>query len=426
MGRPSASGSSSSTSRSSRANNRVGTLYLKERPRGPCTGGSRVYGAVLFGVLIGSVLLAYLLSNFLQKQISSRSSTWPRRPRSSPSRRTTRCGRPSRAATSWASSPRPSTPCWSRSSSTTPPWARARSGSGSWPTARPSSSGSSDVGPAGDLVQQATGSPSSARTMAEEVGDGWIESSTRRTASRCLAASTPAFEQRQYFRLECRLRRHDGEYRWLLNQGTPRYQGGEFAGFIGSCVDITDNKEAEASVRSSELQMRLVTDNASVYLCEITTGSTASSSSTGPTRRRYGLEPRTSSGAISPTSSAQPGSTRRSAEASTWPFGGAPGVRGGAELSDPGRRWIHAIYEPESARRTGKSTAIVAVLTDITDRRQVAHGPGARARRGRERLAGEGRLPRRALPRAAHAAQPHPPARDRRGEQSRTSARGPG
>jgi PAS domain S-box-containing protein len=94
--------------------------------------------------------------------------------------------------------------------------------------------------------------------------------STRPTAMKCLAIFTAAFDARQYFRMECRLRRSDGTYRWLLNQGTPRYQGEEFAGFIGSCVDITDNKEAEEAVRLSELQMRLVTDNASVYLCEIT------------------------------------------------------------------------------------------------------------------------------------------------------------
>ena len=99
-----------------------------------------------------------------------------------------------------------------------------------------------------------------------------------------------SFKQRRYFRIETRLRRHDGEYRWLLNQGAPRYQGGEFAGFIGSCVDITDNKEADAAVRLSELQLRLVTDHASVFLCQIDREHRFTFVNRAYARR-YGLEP---------------------------------------------------------------------------------------------------------------------------------------
>ncbi len=49
-----------------------------------------------------------------------------------------------------------------------------------------------------------------------------------------------AFEARREFSMDYRLRRHDGEYRWVLDNGRPFYRGGdEFAGYLGSCVDIT-------------------------------------------------------------------------------------------------------------------------------------------------------------------------------------------
>ena len=58
-----------------------------------------------------------------------------------------------------------------------------------------------------------------------------------------------AFDQRQPFRKECRLRRHDGQYRWMLDIGVPRFhKDGSFAGYIGSCVDVTDHKLAEEAL----------------------------------------------------------------------------------------------------------------------------------------------------------------------------------
>jgi len=65
------------------------------------------------------------------------------------------------------------------------------------------------------------------------------------------------FDQRQPFRKECRLRRHDGQYRWMLDIGVPRFhEDGSFAGYIGSCIDVTDQKLAQEV--TSEMTRKLV------------------------------------------------------------------------------------------------------------------------------------------------------------------------
>jgi PAS domain S-box-containing protein len=208
------------------------------------------------------------------------------------------------------------------------------------------------------------------RSMEQELGDGWIENLFPPDRDKCLGIFIAAFDARQYFRMECRLRRSDGTYRWLLNQGTPRYQGEEFAGFIGSCVDITDNKEAEQAVRLSELQMRLITDNASVYLCEITPEHRFKFVNPAYARR-YGLEVNAIVGRQLTEIIGAPGYEKIRGRLDSA-FGGA---RQDYEVEVPystlGPRWIHAIYEPARSE-DGKVTAIIAVLTDITERRLAA------------------------------------------------------
>lgn len=84
------------------------------------------------------------------------------------------------------------------------------------------------------------------RTMEQEVGPGWTEGVHPDDLKGCFDCFLPAFEARKPFRMEYRLRRSDGEYRWVIESGIPRYTpGGEFAGYIGSNIDITDRKRAE-------------------------------------------------------------------------------------------------------------------------------------------------------------------------------------
>jgi len=87
------------------------------------------------------------------------------------------------------------------------------------------------------------------RPLEAELGDGWVEGVHPDDSNRCLQTYTEAFNRRESFELQYRLRRKDGEYRWVLDDGVPRLNpDGTFAGYIGSCIDITERKLAEESL----------------------------------------------------------------------------------------------------------------------------------------------------------------------------------
>jgi PAS domain S-box-containing protein len=84
------------------------------------------------------------------------------------------------------------------------------------------------------------------RTMAAELGNGWVESLHPEDAQRCFQTYSSAFEAREPFEMEYRVRRHDGQYRWVLDRGAPRYTpDGEFNGYAGLAIDIVDRKKIE-------------------------------------------------------------------------------------------------------------------------------------------------------------------------------------
>jgi two-component system, chemotaxis family, CheB/CheR fusion protein len=84
------------------------------------------------------------------------------------------------------------------------------------------------------------------RTMQQEVGDGWTAGVHPLDLDRCFGIYSSSFQARRDFQMEYRLRRADGEYRWLLDNGIPRFEtDGTFAGYVGSCTDITDLKRTQ-------------------------------------------------------------------------------------------------------------------------------------------------------------------------------------
>jgi PAS domain S-box-containing protein len=88
------------------------------------------------------------------------------------------------------------------------------------------------------------------RSLEQEWGVGWAEGVHFEDLQLCLDTYMAAFNARQRFEMEYRLRRHDGEFRWILDRGAPRYTpDGTFAGYIGSCVDIDDRKRLEDELR---------------------------------------------------------------------------------------------------------------------------------------------------------------------------------
>jgi PAS domain S-box-containing protein len=88
------------------------------------------------------------------------------------------------------------------------------------------------------------------RRLEQELGNGWAEGVHRADLQRCLQAYAEAFDARKPFVLQYRLRRNDGEYRWIADNGLPRFDtDGDFAGYIGSCTDFTERKQAEEKFR---------------------------------------------------------------------------------------------------------------------------------------------------------------------------------
>ena len=83
------------------------------------------------------------------------------------------------------------------------------------------------------------------RTMEQEVGNGWAGGVHPDDLDRCLETYVTAFDNRQPFSMEYRLRAANGQYRWLIDNGAPTFIEKTFTGYIGSCIDITDQKIVE-------------------------------------------------------------------------------------------------------------------------------------------------------------------------------------
>jgi PAS domain S-box-containing protein len=98
------------------------------------------------------------------------------------------------------------------------------------------------------------------RTMEEETGNGWTEGVHPSDLANYVNTYVTAFDRREAFRVEYRLRRADGEYRWVLDTGVPRHMhDGTFSGYIGSCIDITERKKSEETLRANEAKLRALT-----------------------------------------------------------------------------------------------------------------------------------------------------------------------
>jgi PAS domain S-box-containing protein len=100
------------------------------------------------------------------------------------------------------------------------------------------------------------------RTLAQETGEGWLQAVHPEDREACIRAYLEAFHARRQFRFEYRTRRHDGEYRWLLDTGIPRYGSDDaFHGYVGGCIDITERREAEQTLRDVNRRLLLAQED---------------------------------------------------------------------------------------------------------------------------------------------------------------------
>lgn len=90
------------------------------------------------------------------------------------------------------------------------------------------------------------------RTLEQELGDGWLEGVHPEDLDRCFEIYSGAFNRREPFEMEYRLRHNDGSYRWIDDYGMPFDDlDGQFAGMIGHCFDIDKRKQAEEKIEAS-------------------------------------------------------------------------------------------------------------------------------------------------------------------------------
>ena len=93
------------------------------------------------------------------------------------------------------------------------------------------------------------------RSLQENTGHNWLECVHPADRERVAQSYESSFGKREPFALELRLRRADGNYRWVMNTATPLYRRhGEFAGYIGSCTDITASKLYEQRLEQADRQ----------------------------------------------------------------------------------------------------------------------------------------------------------------------------
>ena len=205
------------------------------------------------------------------------------------------------------------------------------------------------------------------RTMQQEVGNGWAASVHPEDLDRCLSTYVSSFDERRVFEMEYRLRRSDGEYRWVLDKGIPLFGfAGAFNGYIGSCVDITERKQSEEALRVAEQQLRLITDNmpAAVSRCSRDMRYVWVSPVYAQRLQRNSEE---IVGRLIEEVIGTEGYQALKPHMDRVLSGEREEYVARVNYEGPGLRWIHAVYVPTKGN-TGTVDGWVAVVTDITDR----------------------------------------------------------
>ena len=203
--------------------------------------------------------------------------------------------------------------------------------------------------------------------LEQEMGNGWAKGVHPDDLQRCLKIYTEAFDARQRFVMQYRLRRHDGEYRWVSDNGVPCYDAQKnFAGYIGSCLDITELLRKEEALREFEERVRLAAEAAHLGVWELDTATndvwmSDSARALFQFDSQMPLNDAALQNRVHPEDRALRDSTIKR----------AIGTQGGYEieyrllLPDGNLRWIHGRGRCVT-RESGKGTRLIGVSIDIT------------------------------------------------------------
>lgn len=108
------------------------------------------------------------------------------------------------------------------------------------------------------------------KTLEQSLGNGWAQSVHPDDLQRTFVEYHRSFAARGPLELEFRIRRHDDEYRWILSHGAPRYgANGEFMGYVGSAIDLTERRQQEAALKRSESRYRDVVESQTNFVCRM-------------------------------------------------------------------------------------------------------------------------------------------------------------
>jgi len=108
------------------------------------------------------------------------------------------------------------------------------------------------------------------RTTNEEVGDGWRQNIHPEDYKRCFKLQNAAFDKKEEVNIEYRLKRYDGEYRWVSDKATPHFApDGTFQGYIGACMDIHENIITQAKIKENEERLNIVIDASELGIWEL-------------------------------------------------------------------------------------------------------------------------------------------------------------
>jgi len=227
------------------------------------------------------------------------------------------------------------------------------------------------------------------RTIEQEMGNGWAEGVHPDDLQSCFKTYTEAFDARKPFVMQYRLRRHDGQYRWISDTGVARYDAQEkFAGYIGSCMDVTELMKKEEALREFEERVVLAAEAAHLGVWEMDPGTHELwMSDSARTLFQFDSETRLDHAALQDRVHPDDRALRDSAVKRAIETRGGYEIEYRLLLPDGTLRWIGARGRYLTGRNR-KGARLIGVSIDITPRKLAE----AEALRHREELGHLGRV----------------------------------